>query len=403
MNININKKIDLIILAGGKGSRIKNFTDKTPKPLLKFDNRSILQYIINYYSKFDFNKIFILAGYKGNQIYKKYNNKIANLIKIKVIIEKKPLDTFGAVLNIKKFIHNDFILVNGDTIIDFNLKNLIKIKSKKKMSIILNKNLNYKKNRKLNNIAIDKNNNVIFSKNNNFMSGGVYFSSKKLLDQKTRKISIENDLIPKLIKNKEVKGIINNKKFFIDIGTYENLKKGKKTIPVFFKRPAIFFDRDGVINHDYGYVHNYKNFKFKSGVLKILKFLSKKKIYIFIVTNQAGIGKGYYSIEQFFKLQKKIKKILYNKDIYIHDVKFSPYHPKAKILKYKKNSKLRKPGNLMIEKIFSEWNLIRSKSFMIGDKFSDKLAAKKSKLYFEYPERNIFNQIQRIMKKKNIQ
>lgn len=403
MNININKKIDLIILAGGKGSRIKNFTDKTPKPLLKFDNKSILQYIINYYSKFDFNKIFILAGYKGSQIYKKYNNKIINLIKIKVIIEKKPLDTFGAVLNIKKFIHNDFILVNGDTIIDFNLKNLIKIKSKKKMSIVLNKNLNYKKNRKLNNIAIDKNNNVIFSKSNNFMSGGVYFSSKKLLNQKTRKISIEKDLIPKLIKNKEVKGIINNKKFFIDIGTYENLIKGKKIIPNFFKRPAIFFDRDGVINHDYGYVHKYKNFRFKSGVLKILKFLSTKKIYIFIITNQAGIGKGYYSIEEFFKLQKKIKKILYDKDIYIHDIKFSPYHPNAKIFKYKKNSKFRKPGNLMIEKLFSEWNLIRNKSFMIGDKLSDKLAAKKSRLYFEYPERNIFNQIQRIMKKKNIQ
>jgi histidinol phosphatase-like enzyme len=57
----------------------------------------------------------------------------------------------------------------------------------------------------------------------------------------------------------------------------------------------------------------------------------------------------------------------------------------------------------MIEKLFSEWNLIRNKSFMIGDKLSDKLAAKKSRLYFEYPERNIFNQIQRIMKKKNIQ
>lgn len=402
MNINNNKKIDLIILAGGKGSRIKNFTNKTPKPLLKFDKKSILQYIINYYSKFDFNEIFILAGYKGNQIYNKYNNKIINLIKIKVIIEKKPLDTFGAVLNIKKFLHNDFVLVNGDTIIDFDLKNLIKIRSKKKISIVLTKNLNYKKNIKLNNIAVDKKNNVIFTKRNGFMSGGVYFMSKELLKQKKRGISLENELIPELIKSKEVKGIVNIKKFFIDIGTYKNLRKGKVLIPKFFKRPAIFFDRDGVINHDYGYVHKYKDFRFNSGVLKILKVLSNKKIYIFIITNQAGIGKGFYSINEFFKLQKKIKNILNNKNIYIHDVKFSPYHPNAKILKYKKNSRFRKPGNLMIEKIFSEWNLIRSKSFMIGDKLSDKLAAKKSRLYFEYPEKNIFNQIQRILKKNNI-
>jgi D-glycero-D-manno-heptose 1,7-bisphosphate phosphatase len=403
MNINFNKKIDLIILAGGEGSRIKKFTKRFPKPLLKFDNKPLLQYIINYYVKFNFNKIFILAGYKGDQIYKKYNNKIINLINIKVIVEKKPLDTLGAVLNIKKIIHNDFILVNGDTVIDFNLENLINVRSQKKMSVVLNKNINYKKNKKLNNITVDKNNNVIFSKKNNFMSGGVYFINRSLLKQKIKRTSIENDLIPELIENKEIKGIINNKKFFIDIGTYQNLKKAKTSIPKFFKKPAIFFDRDGVINHDFGYVHRYKDFKFKKNILKVLKFLSKKNIYIFIVTNQAGIGKGYYSIKNFFKLQRKIKKLLHDKNIYIHDIKFSPYHPNAKIRKYRKNSKFRKPGNLMIEKIFLEWNLIRNKSFMIGDKLSDKLAAKKSNLYFEYPKKNIFNQIKAILKKKNIQ
>jgi NDP-sugar pyrophosphorylase family protein len=127
---NIKKKIDLVILAGGKGTRISNFTKKTPKPLIKFDGKPILQYIFNYFSKFNFDKIFILAGYKGNQIYKKYNNKIINLAKVKVVIEKEPLDTIGAVLNIKKFIQNDFVLVNGDTIIDFNFRELIKIKSR---------------------------------------------------------------------------------------------------------------------------------------------------------------------------------------------------------------------------------------------------------------------------------
>lgn len=403
MDITFKKKLDLIILAGGEGSRIKKFTKRFPKPLLKFDNRPLLQYIINYYVKFNFNKIFILAGYKGDQIHKKYNNKIINLINIKVIVEKKPLDTLGAVLNIKKIIHNDFILVNGDTVIDFNLENLINVRSQKQMSIVLNRNINYKKNKKLNNITVDKNSNVIFSKKNNFMSGGVYFINRSLLNQKIKKVSIENNLIPKLIQNKQINGIINNKKFFVDIGTYDNLRKAKIMIPKFFRKPAVFFDRDGVINYDYGHVHKYKDFKFKKGILKVLKFLSEKKIYIFIVTNQAGIGKGYYTISDFLKLHRKIKKTLCNKNIYIHDIKFSPYHPNAKILEYKKNSKLRKPGNLMIERIFSEWNLIRNKSFMIGDSLSDKLAARKSNLYFEYPERNFFDQIKRIFRKKNIQ
>ena len=78
MNSTFNKKIDLIILAGGKGSRIKNLTNKTPKPLIKFNNKPILQYILNYFVKFNFNKIFILAGYKGDQIYKKYNESLTD-------------------------------------------------------------------------------------------------------------------------------------------------------------------------------------------------------------------------------------------------------------------------------------------------------------------------------------
>jgi len=59
----------------------------------------------------------------------------------------------------------------------------------------------------------------------------------------------------------------------------------------YFKKPAVFLDRDGVINHDYGYVHTINKFKFRNGVIKGLKYLSKKKYYIFVVTNQAGIAK----------------------------------------------------------------------------------------------------------------
>ena len=176
----------------------------------------------------------------------------------------------------------------------------------------------------------------------------------------------------------------------------------KKKIPKILKKPAIFFDRDGVINYNYGYVHKFKDFKFKPGVIKALKFLSKKNIYIFIVTNQAGIAKGLYKEKDFYILHKKIKKYLTNKEIFINDVKFSPFHPKATIQKYKKKSNYRKPGNLMIENLFSNWEIIRNKSFMIGDSITDKLAAKKSRLYFEYPKKDIYSQIKKICDKFKI-
>jgi D-glycero-D-manno-heptose 1,7-bisphosphate phosphatase len=119
------------------------------------------------------------------------------------------------------------------------------------------------------------------------------------------------------------------------------------------------------------------------------------------VTNQAGIAKGYFSEKDFISLHQQIKKFLIKKKIYISDVKYSPYHKDSRIPKYKKNSQLRKPGNLMIRQLFKEWPIIKNKSFMIGDKNSDKLAATKSKVYFEYPQNNIFQQIKRIEKYLN--
>ena len=73
-----------------------------------------------------------------------------------------------------------------------------------------------------------------------------------------------------------------------------------------------------------------------------------------------------------------------------------PYHPKGKIKKYRKKTNLRKPGNKMIEDIKKRWKIDLKRSFMIGDRKSDSVAAKKSKLYFEYPKKNFYTQIKKI-------
>ena len=73
--------------------------------------------------------------------------------------------------------------------------------------------------------------------------------------------------------------------------TEKNLFAAKKKLPLLLKKPAAFLDRDGVINYDKNYVYKIKEFKFKKGVLKFLKFLTKNNYYIFIITNQAGIAK----------------------------------------------------------------------------------------------------------------
>ena len=230
------------------------------------------------------------------------------------------------------------------------------------------------------------------------MNGGIYLIRKNILNKEFKNdSSIEDDVLKKLIMKKRVTGKYSNK-FFIDIGTYKNLSLAKKEIPKILKRPAVFLDRDGVINHDDHYTHKWSNFKIKKNVLKALKFLNEKNILIFIVTNQAGIGKGIFKEEDFFHLHKKFKNYLSKKNIYINDVKFCPYHPAAKIKKYRKKTNFRKPGNLMIKEILREWYINKKESIMIGDKETDLLAAKKTNIYFEYDRDNLYKQLKKFFK-----
>jgi D-glycero-D-manno-heptose 1,7-bisphosphate phosphatase len=92
-----------------------------------------------------------------------------------------------------------------------------------------------------------------------------------------------------------------------------------------------------------------------------------------------------------------LKEYFLDNKIIIHDVEYCPFHKKAKNLKYKKNSLLRKPGNLMIENLKKKWDINLHKSFFIGDKNSDELAAKKSGLKFYYESKNFYKQIRNLV------
>ena len=121
------KKIDLVILVGGKGTRIKRFLANKPKPMMVFNDIHFLQYLINIFSRHSiFDKIFLLTGYKYRIIYNRFHNKIFNLTKVECLREKKLMGTGGALLSLKKKKINDFILTNGDTIFDINLPKFLK-------------------------------------------------------------------------------------------------------------------------------------------------------------------------------------------------------------------------------------------------------------------------------------
>ena len=162
-----------------------------------------------------------------------------------------------------------------------------------------------------------------------------------------------------------------------------------------FKKKALFLDRDGVINKNFGYVFSKKNFVWLKNVKKAIKFAYKKKYLIIVITNQSGIARGFFSENDVNTLHKEINKQLKITNCKIHDFFYCPYHPKHGNKKYKKNSYLRKPNPGMIFGAVKKWNIDLNKSFMLGDKKTDMVTAKRANLRFIKKKYNLLSEIKK--------
>jgi len=135
--------------------------------------------------------------------------------------------------------------------------------------------------------------------------------------------------------------------------------------------PAIFLDRDGVINHNYGYVCKKENFDFIDGIFDLALNAHKLNYKLIIITNQAGIGRGYYTEEQFHRLTAWMCDQFSAAGSPIEHVYYSPYHPTAGIGKYLKDDFSRKPNPGMILQAQKDFSIDLKSSILIGDKVSD--------------------------------
>lgn len=395
------KKIDAIILAGGYGSRIKKITkNKIPKPLLKINKKPFLDYLIQNLCKYNINKIYIIAGHKGNLIKKRYQNKYQNLVQIKCIVEKKTKGTGYALNYVKNKIKNDFILINGDTFLDFDLNYFFKKKIHKFAlgCMVVTKDFKKSLTNNLLNLNIDKNNIVIFSKKNKFISCGIIFFKKKILKLINKKIfSLENDILSKLIIKKKLNGI-EHSGIFIDIGTPNNFFLAKKIIKKITYRPAILFDEDSIIN--YFYKNNYKirDFKFKRKIINTLKLILKKKFYIFIIINHSCNTKRYHGIYDLIKHQKHIKKKLLKKNIFINDMVYKLFCKTELIKKISINCNTLNLKTEIVKYLKRNWTINMKKSLYISDKITDKKYFQKSDINFIFSKKNLYKSLIRYIK-----
>ncbi|MBK22814.1 MAG: hypothetical protein CME70_02320 [Halobacteriovorax sp.] len=139
------------------------------------------------------------------------------------------------------------------------------------------------------------------------------------------------------------------------------------------KTPALFLDRDGVINIDKGYVYKYEEIIYIEEIFPIIKMFNDKKWPVFVLTNQSGIGQGKYQEADVHKLHTKMIEDFTKKDIKIEEWQYSPYHFDKGIREYKRLSFTRKPGSGMALKILEDYPIDIERSFMIGDKKTDQI------------------------------
>ena len=134
---------------------------------------------------------------------------------------------------------------------------------------------------------------------------------------------------------------------------------------------AIFLDRDGTINVEKNYLYRIEDFEFLPGVVDALRQLQRAGYLLIIVTNQSGIGRGYYSEDDFLKLNDWMGSTLKEQGVTISDVYYCPHLPNAQIEKYRKICNCRKPLLGMYEQAICDHDIDLSKSYAIGDKIRD--------------------------------
>jgi D-glycero-D-manno-heptose 1,7-bisphosphate phosphatase len=141
------------------------------------------------------------------------------------------------------------------------------------------------------------------------------------------------------------------------------------------RRRALFLDRDGVVNEEVGYLHRTDEVRFVDGIFSLCRTAAGLGYRLIVVTNQAGIARGYYSEEDFEALMNFMRVKLSAEGVELDAVYYCPYHPEHGVGKYKREHEDRKPGTGMLRRGAREFGVELSESVLVGDRCSDVGAA----------------------------
>jgi D,D-heptose 1,7-bisphosphate phosphatase len=390
-----------VILCGGLGSRLGELTRSTPKPLLPVAGRPFLEWLIREVARQGARRIVLLAAFEAGQVHDFAARASKSLkVEIQVVEEPKRAGTGGALWNARDFLDDTFLLMNGDSLFDVLLADVVRCldESAGALGVLALREVDDA----FRFGAVEMNEGTITSFSarpvrggRGLVNGGVYALRRQVVVHLGPHCSLEADVFPQLASSGALLGL-RTRDYFIDIGVPESYVLAQTQIPTRLTRPAVFFDRDGVLNIDHGHVGQPHQFEWQPGALEAVRAVNAAGYLAFIVTNQAGIGKGLYSEAEFNGLMSHMQADLFVKGAHIDDVRYCPHHPEAVVEKWRKDCHWRKPEPGMLLDLFRHWDVDRPASFLIGDKESDLAAARLAGLQgFIYTGGNLLDFLQR--------
>lgn len=389
----------VVIMAGGKGTRIQEINSEVPKPMIPVLGKPILQYQIESLQKQGIKDIVLVIGYLGNVIKNYFADGSKFGVKIKYIEEKEPLGTAGSLYYLKEILkEEDFLLICGDLIFDIDVMRFYKAhKAKNGIATLFTHPNSHPYDSGI--IIADEEGKVLnwLHKEDerkwyrNRVNAGLHFLSSEIFKKFTelKRVDLDRDILKPLISEGNLY-VYDSPEYVKDMGTpdryfsvIEDIRSGKvQNRNMARKQKAIFLDRDGTINKYVGFLTDIDDFELIEGVSEAIKKINESGYLAIVVSNQPVIARGEVSIAELNEIHNKMETLLGSDGAYIDGIYYCPHHPQkgfaGERVEYKIECECRKPKAGMLVQAEKDFNIDLSQSWMIGDSESDVLCGKKA-------------------------
>jgi D-glycero-D-manno-heptose 1,7-bisphosphate phosphatase len=203
---------------------------------------------------------------------------------------------------------------------------------------------------------------------------GVYIIRKPLVlalppDQE---VSLERDVFPVEASGGRIAAhIVPMASFFIDIGVPDDYARAQTEVLAARTRPALFLDRDGTLNRDEGYTHRPESLEWLPGAREAVKLANARGYYVFVVSNQAGVARGFYREEDVLAFHRAMQVDLFEIGGHVDALEYCPHHEEGTVHGYALDCRRRKPKPGMIEDLLGAWPVDAARSVLVGNAESD--------------------------------